>query len=249
MKENYNLKSSNMLNKSLSQTGFTAHEVMTLHERSIESCITEFRKNRYLKFSGFFTDAAFDALQQETLALLDRHSKRKDFAMEETEFTLRKISTVSGNVIHATSPIITDLYANKHLISFLEQLAGTALYLTPDMDDRHAIHRLHREGDEHGAHVDTYPYVFIICLEGPGDEGGGELKFVYDSKNISDLESDRALCDVLRTGECYFMHSGLNVHCVLPLKKDVHRTVLVLTYADAESKDIDVSYSSSKLYN
>lgn len=211
--------------------------------------VKEFAKNGYLKFSNFFAPEVFNALLIDSLDLLNRKSRRKDFVMEETNFTLRKISTVSGNVIHSESKFISEFYKNKDLVGFLEKISGKQLFLTPDMADRHTIHRLHKKGDEHGGHVDTYPYVFIICLEYPGEDGGGELEFVPNSKNIEDLKTKKTIKDSLQTGECYFMHSGANVHCVLPLKKDINRTVLVFTYADIDSKDIEISYSSDKLYN
>lgn len=209
----------------------------------------QFRKNRYVKLPNFFTDIAFNRLLKEGISLLDSHSKRKNFVMEETNFTLRKISTVSGNAISETSILIPELYQNTELLRTLEKISDTTLFLTPDIADRHAIHRLHEKGDEHGGHVDTYPYVLITFLEHPAENEGGELLFVPNSLNIEDLKSDHVFKDTFKAGDCYFMNASANVHCVLPLQKNTNRTVLVFTYADVYSKDIEISYSSNKLYN
>lgn len=224
-------------------------ENMITLESKIDQHARKFRKFKYLKLTNFFSEERFEILYDECMRLLNDHSKRKDFLMEETNSTPRKITTVSGKVIHDQSNIIKDLYRDSSLIEFLERVSNEKLYITPDIADRHAIHRLHKKGDEHGGHVDTYPYVFIIFLEHPDINEGGELEFVPDSINISDLNSEKVIRDSFKSGECYFMKAGVNVHCVKPLKVDSNRTVLVLTYANIDSKNITLSYSSNKLYD
>lgn len=209
----------------------------------------EFQKNKYVKLPGFFTKDKFKTLFNEAIHLLDTYSKRKDFLMEDTEFTPRKISTVSGNVIFNESSMITELYQEEELIAFLEEISGDKLFPTPDIADRHAIHRLHKKNDIHGGHVDTYPFVLITCLESPGKDGGGELEYVPNSLDIKDLGTDKAVRGYLDQGESYFMRASDSVHRVLPLKKEVNRTVVVFTYADEVSKDIIESYSSNLLYD
>ena len=230
------------MNTLVKETPISAFEnVLNLQE--------EFRANKFVKLPSFFTNEKFQSLFNESINLLDSHSKRKDFLMEDTEFTPRRISTVSGNVIFNESSLITELYQNEDLISFLETIAEEKLYLTPDIADRHAIHRLHKKNDIHGGHVDTYPYVLITCLESPGIDGGGELEYVPNSLDIKDLDTDKAIRKFIDKGESYFMKAGLSVHRVLPLQKEVNRTVVVFTYADEVSKNIIESYSSNLLYD
>ena len=211
--------------------------------------LSTFQDTGYVNLGCLFTPSVIDALLTESLGLLDRYSKRKDFYMDETNFTPRKISTVSGQVIDRESALITELYQSPPLIHFLEEVANDYLYPTPDIADRHAIHKLHKKNDVHGGHVDTYPYVLITCLESPGQDGGGALEFVPRSLNLDDLDTEKAIRDTLARGESYFMHASESVHRVMPLTKEANRTVLVFTYADEASKDIDISYSSSKLYD
>ena len=169
--------------------------------------------------------------------------------MIETDSTPRHISTVSGKKIGQHSLFIQMLYTNEKMIAFLSGVAGETLFLTPDLADRHAIHRMHRQGDIHGGHVDDYAFVLITCLEAPGRHQGGEIEFVPYSTNISDLKTNKVKTDVLEVGDAYFMRSNKAVHRVLPLKETVNRTVVVFTYADIETKDIKISYSSASLYD
>ncbi|KAB8151542.1 hypothetical protein EZY14_017755 [Kordia sp. TARA_039_SRF] len=222
---------------------------MVLTEKKLERLTSEFDRIGYVKLASFFSEEVIENLQKEALRLLSKHGKRKDFVMDETDFTLRKITTVSGNLIDEESTMITDMYKDEKLISYLEEICDNKLFLTPDMADRHAIHMLHKKDDVHGGHLDTYPYVLITCLESPGVDGGGELEFVPFSENMDDLGSEKSVFDKLDVGDSYFMTASKSIHRVLPLKKDKNRTVLVFTYADEFSKDIEISYSSNKLYD
>jgi len=215
----------------------------------IEMYKQEFAKYGYVKVSPLLTNDTIDILIEESNVLMDKYAKRKDFLMYETESTPRKISTVSGNIVNEESGFISSLYKNSQVVEFLEEISGNRLFETPDIADRHAIHKLHRKNDIHGGHVDTYPYVLITCLESPGRDGGGELEFVPNSLEIKDLGTEKSIKDILLTGESYFMRADKSVHRVLPLRKETNRTVLVFTYADLNSKNIEISYSSNKLYD
>ena len=223
--------------------------IQTRVQAKVDLYKQEFEKFGYVKLNSFFTQDVIESLQKESQTLLGNYAKRKDFLMDETNFTPRKISTVSGHVIDKESRIISELYSNLDMVNFLEVVAKRKLFPTPDVADKHAVHKLHKKNDIHGGHVDTYPFVLITCLESPGVYGGGELEFVPNSLDINDLGTEKAIRDSLEVGESYFMHASKSVHRVLPLTRDTNRTVLVFTYADEESKDIDVSYSSNKLYD
>ena len=219
------------------------------HKEDIEVLRETFAKDCYVKISNLFDKDLFSSLRKETFSLLERKSKRKDFIMVETNKTKRHLTTVSGTKIHLHSELIPTLYAHKKIINFLSGIADEALSLTPDLADRHAIHRMHQEGDTHGGHVDDYAFVLIICIEAPHLSQGGEVEFVPNSIDINDLGTDKARRDTLNVGDAYFMRSNKAVHRVLPLKETTNRTVVVFTYADIETKDINVSYSSASLYD
>lgn len=217
--------------------------------KNITNLKQQFDRIGYIKLPSFFIPAVFDKLETEVNNLLDAFALRKDFLMEETNNTPRRITTVSGKVIDQESPFLTDLYKNEEIIDFITKITDNSICLTPDMADRHAIHKLHKKNDIHGGHLDTYPYVLITCFESPGKDGGGELEFVPKSMDLSELGTEKSIIDYLEKGESYLMNASHSVHRVLPLKEDLNRTVLVLTYADLATKDVDISYSSNKLYD
>lgn len=209
----------------------------------------DFSNNCYVKLTSLFTNIVIDRLKYESLVLLEKYSKRKDFLMKETEFTPRHITTVSGNQIINHSSFIPSLYSSDRVLDLLMKIADEEIFLTPDSADRHAIHRMHRRGDVHGGHVDDYAFVLITCLEAPKKNQGGQIEFVPYSLNIKDLGTNKSIVDHLEVGESYFMRSNKAVHRVLPLNDNVNRTVLVFTYADYQTKSLNVSYSSDSLYD
>ncbi|MDF5714642.1 MAG: hypothetical protein PUP93_12315 [Rhizonema sp. NSF051] len=208
----------------------------------------EFALNCYVKLPLFFNDDSFAILKTEVLKIFEQHSRRRDFNMKHEKNTPRHLSTVSGIAVAEHSQIIPDLYRNSQLIEFLCGIAGTQVYLVPDPFDRHVIHRLEKIGDVHGGHLDTYAYAFAIFIESPPEEAGGCLEFVPHSMEISDLDTPLAKQVGHNVGDCYFMKTNKTVHRVLPLGEELKRTNLIFTYADDETININMSYSSKPLY-
>ncbi len=208
----------------------------------------EFALNCYVKLPLFFNNDSFTILKAEVLRIFEQQSRRRDFNMKHEQNTPRHLSTVSGIAIAEHSQIIPVLYRNSQLINFLCGIAGTQVYLVPDPFDRHVIHRLDKIGDVHGGHLDTYAFAFAIFIETPPSEVGGCLEFVPHSVEISDLDTSLAKRVGHNVGDCYFMKTNKTAHRVLPLLEEVKRTNLIFTYADDETRNIDISYSSQPLY-
>ncbi|MDM9582351.1 hypothetical protein [Nostoc sp. GT001] len=208
----------------------------------------EFALNCYVKLPLFFNDDSFAILKTEVLRIFEQHSRRRDFNMKHEQNTPRHLSTVSGVAVAEHSQLIPALYRDSHLIEFLCGIAGTQVHLVPDPFDRHVIHRLDKIGDVHGGHLDTYAFAFAIFIETPPKKAGGCLEFVPHSMEISDLDTSLAKRVGHHVGDCYFMKTNQSVHRVLPLSEEVKRTNLILTYADDETINIDISYSSQPLY-
>ncbi|MEG4806094.1 hypothetical protein QUA82_00095 [Microcoleus sp. F8-D3] len=207
----------------------------------------EFALNCYVKLPLFFNDDSFAILKTEVLRIFEQHSRRRDFNMKYDN-TPRHLSNVSGIAIAEHSPMIAALYCDSQLIEFLCGIAGTQVYSVPDPFERHVIHRLDKIGDVHGGHLDTYAYVFAIFIETPPEEAGGCLEFVPHSMEISDLDTPLAKRVGHNVGDCYFMKTNKAIHRVSPLWEEVKRTNLIFTYADDETRNIDISYSSPSLY-
>lgn len=208
-----------------------------------------FAQSCFIKLPSFFKKGLFELLKEEAFMLLSHHSNRKDFLMPATNFTKRQITTVSGKQVNTHGNYIPSLYTLPALTAFLSKIAGESIFYTPDQIDRHTVHRMHREADEHGGHVDSYAFAFVICLESPAINEGGEVQFIPNSLEIDKLSSDEAITERLNVGDCYFMRTDKAVHRVRSLKKETNRTVIVMTYADENTKDLVESYSSENLYD
>jgi len=206
-----------------------------------------FSQTLYLKFKSLFSEDFFEMLREEAFTLFEQHARRRDLIMQATQ-TPRHMSTVSGKLIQQHNGVIASLYANPQLLAFFTDITGDTILLNKDVLGRHVIHRLDRQGDTHGAHVDTSPYVLVICLESPGTGNGGGLEFVPFSEDVADLATSKMVSDTLGVGEAYFMKAGQAIHRVSPLTGDKTRTVIAFSYANNQTKDIEISYSSESLY-
>jgi hypothetical protein len=204
-------------------------------------------RDYYVHLPNFFEPATFSMLRQEIERLLEK-KHRKDFLMEDTDNTPRHISTVGGVMVTENSTLIPALYENAALMDFLEGVAGQPIYTVRDKNEHHVINCLHKVGDTHGGHVDSYAYAFNIFFDAPDVDGGGELVYVPNSTKISDLDTDKAIFAHNNVGDAYFFRTDLCAHRVNPLTKDGRRTILNLVYAEETTKDL-MSYSSSKLYS
>lgn len=208
----------------------------------------EFTLNTYVKLPSFFNNNSFQTLKAEVLRIFEQHSRRRDFLMKQDGNTPRFMSNVSGNAVAKHSSLIPAIYHNSQLMDFLSGIAGTQVYVAPDIFERHAIHRLEKRGDVHGGHLDTYAFVFVIFIQTPPEELGGGLEFVPHSMEISDLDTPLVHRIGHNVGDCYFMKANKTVHRVSPLLEEAQRTNIIFTYADEETQNIDISYSSDTLY-
>jgi hypothetical protein len=166
----------------------------------------------------------------------------------ESQGTWRKMSTIGGNIVSANSSLIPMVYNDSTLLQFLSALAGEEVFTVPDPNENHVVNILHREGDLHGAHIDTYAYAFNIVMQAPPlDVRGGELEVWFDSQSVNNRGKMPGTTFRFEPGDAYFLKTDTNLHHVRPIVGDHQRIVLNLAYANSKTKDA-TSYSSSQLY-
>ncbi|HZS19353.1 MAG TPA: hypothetical protein VFA63_00005 [Pseudonocardiaceae bacterium] len=196
---------------------------------------------------GFVPPEGLAALRVEISRIRSR-ANRRDIQMAESEGTWRRMSTIGGRVVSASSALIPAIYHDPQLLNFLSVLAGEKVSTVPDPNENHVINILHESGDLHGAHIDTYAYAFNIVVEAPPpDTGGGQLEVYFNVKSVAESKKIRPEIFALRPGDAYFLKTDTNLHRVRPITGNRLRIVLNLAYANDETKNL-ASYSSSQLY-
>ena len=205
-----------------------------------------FRGQQLATFRPFLSVDGLSLLQAEVhrVAL---YAKRHDMRMRESVDTWRRMSTVGGGLVSATSSLIPRIYNDPDLLAFLSEIAGEEVLPVPDPDENHVINILHRDSDVHGGHVDTYAYAFNLILHAPPIGKGGEVEICFGSLNPLDLVTPSATTLEFESGDAYFLKTDSNVHGVRPIVGNCKRIGLNLAYANRATIQL-VSYSSSQLY-
>lgn len=205
-----------------------------------------FRGQQIVTFYPFLSVEGLSLLQAEVhrVAL---HAKRHDMTIRESADTWRRMSTVGGELVSATSSLIPRIYNDPDLLAFLSEVAGEEVLPVPDPNENHVINILHHDSDVHGGHVDTYAYAFNLILHAPPSGKGGEVQICFDSLDPLDLATPSATTLEFAPGDAYFLKTDSHVHGVRPIVGNYQRIGLNLAYANRATVQL-VSYSSSKLY-
>lgn len=205
-----------------------------------------FRGQQLVTFRPFLSVDGLSLLQAEVhrVAL---HAKRYDMRMRESAETWRRMSTVGGELVSATSSLIPRIYNDPDLLAFLSGIAGEEVLPVPDTNENHVINILHRDSDVHGGHVDTYAYAFNLILHTPPGGKGGEVEICFGSLNPLDLATPSATTLEFAPGDAYFLKTDSHVHGVRPVAGNYKRIGINLAYANRATIQL-ASYSSSQLY-
>jgi hypothetical protein len=205
-----------------------------------------FRQQPLMMFRPLLSVEGLSLLQAEVGRIALR-GKRHDLKMRETSDTWRRMSTVGGELVSATSTLIPDIYNDPPLLRLLSDIAGEEVMPVLDANENHVINILHRDSDIHGGHVDTQAYGLNIILHAPPSGGGGEVEVCFGSSNPIDLTSSAVVTFQFVPGDAYFLKSSSNVHGVRPITGGHQRIALCFAYANREPIRL-TSYSSSQLY-
>jgi hypothetical protein len=211
-----------------------------------ESAGNAFRGQQLVTFRRFLSVDGLSLLQAE-VGRVALHAKRHDTRMRESAGTWRRMSTVGGELVSATSSLIPRIYNDPDLLVFLSEIAGEEVLPVPDPNENHVINILHRDCDVHGGHVDTYAYAFNLILHAPPSGKGGEVEVCFGSLSPLDLGTPSATIFELAPGDAYFLKTDSHVHGVRPVAGKYKRIGLNLAYANRATIGL-MSYSSSKLY-
>jgi hypothetical protein len=205
-----------------------------------------FKQDKYVRFPGFFKPETFALLSAE-VERLRKLLIRRDLMMEGSNGTARKMSTLGGHVVAEYSTLVPLLYNDPDLLAFLGGVAGEDVLVVPDPIENVVLNVLHRPGDVHGGHIDTYAFAFNVFIEGPPEDAGGALEFVPSSTDPADLEGPDVRRVWHQANDCYFLKTDEAPHRVAPLTRDAQRTIINMAFANHATLNL-ASYSSSSLY-
>ncbi|WP_327257244.1 HalD/BesD family halogenase [Streptomyces sp. NBC_01244] len=208
-----------------------------------------FAADGYVALPGLISPAGLADLSWEARRL-EADAVRRDFRMPCMDDSPRHMTTLGGDRIARTSPVITRLYADQDMLQLLSSLLGEAVVAVHDPVERHVLNVLHRPGDTHGAHTDDYPLALVLFLEAPPHHtDGGLLEFHPGRSDLAALDAPGARRIHHRPADGYLLRSDLTAHRVTPLRRPgLRRTVLNFAYTTPGRQEATTS-SASLLYD
>src|ERR1700728_793818 len=102
------------------------------------------------------------ALCRHVEKLVTTAGRRRDFRMPGFE-TDRHMSTLSADALDRLSSFFGLEYRNR-ILWVAEAVLGLALDLAETSVERYVMNRLHRPGDQHGGHLDDYPFAVTVLV-------------------------------------------------------------------------------------
>lgn len=197
-----------------------------------------FRRFGIVKLTDLISAEVRDAVRAEAGFLLDGFAERRDLRLATTDYTRRSMSVVPSETIAAHGRLIGEIYRNPALIEALEAIAVEELHPCPKSDEEFLISRHEKAGDTHGWHWGDFSFALIWVLVAPPMGAGGLLQCVpHTDWEKSSPDIYRYLCDnpintyYFESGDVYFLRTDTTLHRTIPLRNDVIRIMLNMTWA------------------
>lgn len=218
----------------ITPTTFDPNQLLDMRE--------QFTRTGYVRLPGFFPAQAL-ALFKNEMEEMEQIAIRRQFEMPGYA-TPRSLSVLGGNLIRSQSPFLYSLYHHYALRSCIESVVGRPVYTCTHPEEFMVANFLHNSGDTHGWHLDDPAYALIIFAEVPGEDGGGEVEFIANWKDLcrrKGRKPDESIHDLIRwaddnglvdrhshhAGDAYLLRADLNLHRVTPLKRPGERRAAV----------------------
>ncbi|GAA0271694.1 hypothetical protein GCM10010302_06610 [Streptomyces polychromogenes] len=222
--------------------------MFTFPDETAAALRARFAQEGYVRLPGLVGPDLLARLGAEA-GRLAAIGQRRDFAMACTDDSPRHMTALGGHLIAEHSPLITGLYTDPTLMSFLQNLTAGPVIAPPHVLERHVLNILHRPGDTHGAHTDDYPYALVLFIEAPEDPAaGGLLEYAPHTGDLGALERHGVRRAHHRRGDAYVLRADTTAHRVTALTKTGRRrTVLNFAYTTPEERTT-VTPSAALLY-
>ncbi|WP_405496135.1 hypothetical protein [Streptomyces sp. NBC_00096] len=209
----------------------------------------QFTADGYLPLPQLISPAGLTELGNEA-GRLEADAVRRDFRMPCMDDSPRHMTTLGGDHIARTSPLITQTYQDQGVMRLLSSLLDETVVAVHEPVERHVLNVLHRPGDTHGAHTDDYPLALVLFLEAPPrPTDGGLLEFHPGRSDLAALDAPGTRRVHHQPADGYLLRSDLTAHRVTPLERPgVRRTVLNFAYTTPDRQG-PTTTSASLLYD
>lgn len=190
-------------------------------------------------------------LRDECMGLLDDHGVERDFLMQQTGNTPRRMLNVKRDRIKEEGRLIPRIYESQSIRRLFELITQEGLETCPFSPEEYIINGLFRSGDTHGWHWDDYKYGVVFAVDTPEKGGGGLVQVAPNT--TWDRQADcveNALCGSptysfrLNPGDAYVLRTDTGMHRVSPIAEGTQRIVVNMVWATTDELGKEVSHDT-----
>lgn len=219
--------------------------------RDVEHLKSTLSKDGVVCIDDFIPEHSIKELASEVDSLVANYGRNVNVHIESTGNTPRKYRSVSRDDVFAHAPLISRMYLDESLLSFIRMLADDTVIPCPYEPEQIVVNKMSSVGDTHGWHWDDYSYSLVIVLEAPCPANGAQVEFVdgtsWDKKSpkVSHYLSTRQTQSLkLSRGSIYILLGKRVMHRVSPLLSDDTRKIICFSYATEEERNLKVDHGS-----
>ena len=226
--------------------------VTELSNATLEDKAKSFHANSIVDISGIFSEGLHKQMKREAENLIAENGKQREFRMDATDQTPRRMKNVEQKYIAEQNGVIASLYDDKRLHELVSNIVRDNVYSCPYEPERMVITQLDEKGATHGWHWDDYSLALVWILDAPPPETGGILQCVPNT--FWDKEKPDVLRFFLKNpiysyhfgpGQAYLMQTSRTMHRVYPLLDNEHRRLIVnFAFATEEDMRSDISHET-----
>lgn len=210
-----------------------------LLENSIKTLQKDFQNKGYVVLRNILNDNLLDLLYNETEYLLQNYGKERNFLMEQTGNSLRKMKNVKRNDINEFGEYIPLIYNSKLMRALFGKIVKEEFLTVPYTPEEYIVNALYKSGDTHGWHWDDYKYGIVYGIDTPKLGEGGFVQVVpnteWDKENPNNVElailNNPIYSFRLNPGDAYILRTDTGLHRVHPLNDGSKRVIINMVWS------------------
>lgn len=216
---------------------------------TLETLADQFAARGFAVFPQLSTEVG-SLVAEELNRLVQERGVRREFTMEQTGHTPRRMTNVRQDAIQSDSQLVPFLYQSVALREVLSRVAREPVHLCPYEPERFVITHLETGGDTHGWHWDDYAFALVWVAHAPPIDDGGFVQCVprtaWDKDNprlYRQMASSVIHTIELRSHDVYFMRTDTTLHRVAPVERG-HRTIVNMGFASTENLATPINHET-----
>lgn len=222
-----------------------------LAENDLVELRASMKQQGFALLRGLFDGDLLEKLRTECRSLMHEHGVERDFLMQQTANTPRRMLNVKRDRIKEHGALIPRIYESLVVRRLFGLVVQDEFHTCPFTPEEYIINGLFKSGDTHGWHWDDYRYGVVLAVDTPEKGRGGLVQVVPTTTwDRRDDCVENALCSGpchsfrLQAGDAYVLKTDTGMHRVTPIAEGAHRIVVNMVWSTPSELNKDLSHDT-----